>query len=115
MKRYLFLFFLVFTSFWNSYSQPISEVIDTIPQVIESADVKLTSTNSPYTVDKSIVISEGRKLIIEKGVVLNFTGQDKYIDVRGLFEVYGGATINMSGKGTQIKTEGVGKLSLIHI
>ena len=110
MKRYLFLFFLVFTSFWNSYSQPISEVIDTIPQVIDIADVKLTSTNSPYTVDKSIVISEGRKLIIEKGVVLNFTGQDKYIDVRGLFEVNGGATINMSGKGTQIKTEGAGCL-----
>ena len=103
MKRNLILFFLVITSFWHGYAQ-------TIPQVIDTADVTLTSTNSPYTVDKSIVVSEGRKLIIEKGVVLNFTGQDKYIDVRGLFQVAEGVTINMSGKGTQIKTEGVGKL-----
>ena len=103
MKRYLFLFFLVITSFWHVSAQ-------TIPQVIDTDDVTLTSTNSPYTVDKSIVVSEGRKLIIEKGVVLNFTGQDKYIDVRGLFQVAEGVTINMTGKGTQIKTEGVGKL-----
>ena len=103
MKRYLFLFFLVITSFWHASAQ-------TIPQVIDTDDVTLTSTNSPYTVDKSIVVSEGRKLIIEKGVVLNFTGQDKYIDVRGLFQVAEGVTINMTGKGTQIKTEGVGKL-----
>ena len=102
MKRYLFLFFLVITSFWHGIAQ-------TIPQVIDTADVTLTSTNSPYTVDKSIVVSEGRKLIIEKGVVLNFTGEEKYIDVRGLFQVAEGVTINMAN-GTLIKTEGIGRI-----
>ena len=104
MKRFLSLFFLVVVTAWNSYAQ-------TIPQIIES-DLTLKLDNSPFTVDKSIVVSEGVKFEIEKGVVLNFTGADKYIDVRGTFKVNGGVTINMSGKGSYIKTEGLGKLLL---
>ena len=51
MKRFLSLFFLVVVTAWNSYAQ-------TIPQIIES-DLTLKLDNSPFTVDKSIVVSEG--------------------------------------------------------
>ena len=103
----LLLVFLLFSFFThNSSGQSTS-----IPQVIDTADFVLTKNESPYTIDKSIIVSEGRKLTIEDGVVVNFVTSEKYFDVRGTMVVGKGVTFNMA-KDTYIKTENSGKLEV---
>ena len=100
----VFLFFSFFT--YESSGQSTS-----IPQVIDTADFVITKNQSPFTIDKSIVVSEGRKLTIEDGVVINFLTPQKYFDVRGTMVVGNGVTFNM-GDRTYIKTENSGKLEV---
>ena len=82
-----------------------------MPQVIDTADFVLKKSCSPYTIEKSLVVSEGRKLTVEDGVVINFLTSEKYIDVRGELVVGKGVTFNM-GQDTYIKTENSGKLEV---
>ena len=107
MIRHL-LFFLFIISFTLEAK---SQECPTIPQVLESGEIVLTSECSPFTFDKSLVISYGTKLTIGDGVTFNFTGSDKYIDVRGELVIGKGVTINM-GNGTYIKTEGEGLIDV---
>ena len=103
----LLLVFLLFSFFThNSIGQGAS-----IPQVIDTADFVITKNQSPFTIDKSIVVSEGRKLTIEDDVVVNFVTSEKYFDVRGTMVVGKGVTFNMA-KDTYIKTENSGKLEV---
>ena len=107
MIRLLLVLFLSFSLSYNSSSQDC----ETVPQVIDTADFVLKKSCSPYTIDKSIVVSEGRKLTVEDGVVINFLTSEKYIDVRGELIVGKGVTFNM-GQDTYIKTENSGKLEV---
>ena len=108
MIRHL-LFFLFIISFTFEAK---SQECPTIPQVLESGEIVLTSECSPFTFDKSLVISSGTKLTIGDGVTFNFTGNDRYIDVRGDLKIGKGVTFNM-GYGTYIKTEGDGAIEAI--
>ncbi|MFL2995581.1 MAG: LamG-like jellyroll fold domain-containing protein [Cytophagales bacterium] len=103
----LLLVFLLFSFFThNSSGQGAS-----IPQVIDTADFVITKNQSPFRIDKSIVVSEGRKLTIEDDVIVNFVTSEKYFDVRGTMVVGKGVTFNMA-KDTYIKTENSGKLEV---
>ena len=107
MIRLLLVFLLSFSLSHNSSSQDC----ETVPQVIDTADFVLKKSCSPFTIDKSLVISEGRKLTVEDGVVINFLTSEKYIDIRGEMVVGKGVTFNM-GQDTYIKTENSGKLEV---
>ena len=107
MIRLLLVLFLSFSLSTNSSSQDC----ETVPQIIDTADFILKKSCSPYTIEKSLVVSEGRKLTVEDGVVINFLTSDKYIDVRGELIVGKGVTFNM-GQDTYIKTENSGKLEV---
>ena len=74
---------LVFLIFFSVTNQAQSQDCADVPQVIDSADFVLKKSCSPYTIEKSLVVSEGRKLTVEDGVVVNFLTSEKYIDVRG--------------------------------
>ena len=100
MIRLLLVLLLSFSLSHNSSSQDC----ETVPQVINTTDFVLKKSCSPYTIEKSLVVSEGRKLTVEDGVVINFLTSDKYIDVRGELIVGKGVTFNM-GQDTYIKTE----------
>ena len=107
MIRLLLVFLLSFSLTHNSSSQDC----ETVPQIIDTADFVLKKSCSPFTIDKSLVISEGRKLTVEDGVVINFLTSEKYIDIRGEMVVGKGVTFNM-GQDTYIKTENNGKLEV---
>ena len=102
---------LVFLIFFSVTNQAQSQDCADVPQVIDSADFVLKKSCSPYTIEKSLVVSEGRKLTVEDGVVVNFLTSEKYIDVRGELIVGKGVTFNM-GQDTYIKTENSGKLEV---
>ena len=106
MIRLLLVFLLFFSFTHNSSGQSAS-----IPQVIDTADFVITQNQSPFTIDKSIVVSEGRKLTIEDGVVVNFVTSGKYFDVRGTMVVGSGVTFNMANS-TYIITNEIGKLEV---
>ena len=107
MIRLLLVLLLSFSLSTNSSSQDC----ETVPQVIDTADFVLKKSCSPYTIEKSLVVSDGRKLTVEDGVVINFLTSEKYIDVRGELVVGKGVTFNM-GQDTYIKTENSGKLEV---
>ena len=107
MFRLLFVLLAFLSLSHNSYGQDC----DSPPQVIDTVDFVLKKDCSPYTIDKSIVVGEGRKLTIEDDVVINFLTSEKYIDVRGTMVVGSGVTFNM-GNQTYIKTENSGKLEV---
>lgn len=103
----LLLVFLLFSFFThNSSGQGAS-----IPQVIDTADFVITKNQSPFTIDKSVVVSTGRKLTVEDGVVVNFVTSGKYFDVRGTMVVGSGVTFNMANS-TYIITNETGKLEV---
>ena len=108
MIRLLLVFLLSFSLSHNSSSQDC----EAVPQIIDTADFVLKKSCSPYTIEKSLVVSSGRKLTIEDGVTLNFTGSERYIDVRGELKIGKGVTFNM-GYGTYVKTEGEGAIEAI--
>ena len=65
MIRLLLVFLLSFSLSHNSSSQDC----ETVPQIIDTTDFVLKKSCSPYTIEKSLVVSEGRKLSVEDGVV----------------------------------------------
>ena len=68
MIRLLLVLLLSFSLSSNSSSQDC----ETVPQVIDTADFVLKKSCSPYTIEKSLVVSDGRKLTVEDGVIINF-------------------------------------------
>ena len=107
MVRLLLVFLLLFSLSNSSYGQEC----ESVPQVLDTIDFTLKKSCSPYTIDKSLVVGEGRTLTVEDDVVINFLTSEKYIDVRGTMVVGSGVTFNM-GQDTYIKTENSGKLEV---
>ena len=73
MIRLLLVFLLFFSVTNRAQSQDCADV----PQVIDSVDFVLKKSCSPYNIEKSLVVSAGRKLTVEDGVVVNFLTSEK--------------------------------------
>ena len=71
MVRLLLVFLLLFSLSNSSYGQEC----ESVPQVLDTIDFTLKKSCSPYTIDKSLVVGEGRTLTVEDDVVINENGE----------------------------------------
>jgi len=101
MKKVYLLFSFLILAF-TTFSQSNCELV---PQVVD-ADQNLSIDCSPYSISNSVVVSAGKTLTVDSGVVVNIA-DEKYIDIRGTLKVNKGATYNM-GVGSDNKTDDSG-------